>query len=112
MVALLISRGVQGLGAGLLSGLGFAVVRAVLPPRLWTRGTALMSAMYGNGNFAGPAIGGVFAQFGSWRPAFALMAVAGAACGAVVPCALPRGQHRQDSRRTGGRVRVPAGRWC
>ncbi|MFF0248666.1 MFS transporter [Streptosporangium sandarakinum] len=103
MAVLLISRGVQGLGAGLLSGLGFAVIRAALPARLWTRGAALMSAMYGVGNFAGPALGGLFAQFGSWRPAFGVMAVIAAGCGAMVPRVLPRGE------RGGIRVPIPAG---
>ncbi|GAB2485428.1 MFS transporter [Streptosporangium sandarakinum] len=103
MAVLLISRGVQGLGAGLLSGLGFAVIRAALPARLWTRGAALMSAMYGVGNFAGPALGGLFAQFGSWRPAFGVMAVIAAGCGEMVPRVLPRGE------RGGIRVAIPAG---
>ncbi|MEV4018421.1 MFS transporter [Nonomuraea angiospora] len=89
MAVLLASRGVQGFGAGLLSGLGFAVIRSALPPRLWARGTALMSAMYGVGNFAGPALGGLFAQLGSWRLAFAVMAVVAAVCGAFVPRVLP-----------------------
>ncbi|GAA3575067.1 MFS transporter [Nonomuraea rosea] len=106
MAVLLVSRGVQGLGAGLLSGLGFAVIRSALPPRLWTRGTALMSAMYGVGNFAGPALGGLFAQFGSWRLAFAAMAVIGAGCGVLVPRVLPRIEHRE---RAGARVPIPVG---
>ncbi|QFY09417.1 MFS transporter [Nonomuraea phyllanthi] len=103
MAVLLLARGVQGLGAGLLSGLGFAVIRAALPSRLWTRGAALMSAMYGVGNFAGPALGGLFAQFGSWRPAFAAMAVIGAGCGVLVPRVLPRSQGNRK------RVPIPAG---
>ncbi|WP_433211119.1 MFS transporter [Microtetraspora malaysiensis] len=102
MVVLLASRGVQGLGAGLLSGLGFAVIRMALPARLWTRGAALMSAMYGVGNFAGPALGGLFAQFGSWRLAFAAMAVVAAVCGAIVPRVLPH------SERSNARVPIPA----
>lgn len=102
MAVLLVSRGIQGLGAGLLSGLGFAVIRAALPPRLWTRGTALMSAMYGVGNFAGPALGGLFAQLGSWRLAFVTMAVLGAGCAAIVPRVLP------DGERAGARVPIPA----
>ncbi|GAA2300541.1 MFS transporter [Nonomuraea roseoviolacea subsp. roseoviolacea] len=97
MVVLLLSRGVQGLGAGLLSGLGFAVVRSALPPRLWTRGAALMSAMYGVGNFAGPALGGLFAQLGVWRLAFAAMAALAAVCGAMVPRVMPPGE-RSDAR--------------
>jgi MFS family permease len=102
MSVLLMGRGVQGFGAGLLSGLGFAVVRAALPAQLWTRGNALMSAMYGIGNFVGPALGGLFAQFGSWRLAFVVMAVAGAACAVMVPRVLPRGE------RNSTRVPVPA----
>ncbi|WP_157245055.1 MFS transporter [Nonomuraea typhae] len=103
MAVLLAGRGVQGLGAGLLSGLGYAVVRSALPPRLWTRGNALMSAMYGVGNFAGPALGGLFAQFGGWRLAFVLMAVIAAGCGLMVPRVLPRGE------RGDGRAPVPVG---
>ncbi|MEV0614690.1 MFS transporter [Nonomuraea sp. NPDC050404] len=116
MEVLLVSRGVQGLGAGLLSGLGFAVLRSALPARLWTRGAALMSAMYGVGNFAGPALGGLFAQFGSWRLAFVAMAVIGAGCGALVPRVLPRsdrgsghGGERGGGRGGGERVPVPVG---
>ncbi|GGS90859.1 MFS transporter [Nonomuraea spiralis] len=110
MAVLLVSRGIQGLGAGLLSGLGFAVIRSALPSRLWTRGTALMSAMYGVGNFAGPALGGLFAQFGAWRPAFVAMAVLGVGCGALVPRALPRTQRPERSERPGGgRGSVPVG---
>ncbi|MCF3145913.1 MFS transporter [Streptomyces platensis] len=92
MPVLLAGRCLQGLGAGLLSGLGFAVIRSALPRRLWTRGNALMSAMYGVGNFAGPALGGLFAQFASWRLAFVLMAVVATVCGAAVPRVLPRGE--------------------
>ncbi|PRX58978.1 MFS transporter [Nonomuraea fuscirosea] len=91
MPVLLAGRGAQGLGAGLLSGLGFAAVRSALPPRLWARGNALMSAMYGVGNFVGPALGGLFAQFGGWRLAFVTMAVIAGVCGLLVPRVLPRG---------------------
>lgn len=91
MVGLVLGRAAQGLGAGLLSGLGFAVIRTVLPRRLWTRGNALISAMYGVGNFVGPALGGVFSQFGSWRLAFVVMAAAAIAIAVIVPRAMPRG---------------------
>ncbi|GAA0951604.1 MFS transporter [Nonomuraea longicatena] len=90
MALLLGGRAVQGLGAGLLSGLGFAVIRSALPASLWARGSALMSAMYGVGNFAGPALGGLFAQFGSWRGAFVLLAVLAAAGAEVAVRVLPR----------------------
>ncbi|MFC3455144.1 MFS transporter [Amycolatopsis speibonae] len=92
MPVLLLGRGVQGLGAGLLTGLGFALIHSALPPRLWSRGSALISAMFGVGNFAGPALGGFTAQSGSWRSAFAILAVAAAALAIFVPRALPRGE--------------------
>jgi MFS family permease len=96
MAVMLAGRAVQGTGAGLLTGLGFAVLHAALPPRLWTRGTALVSAMFGVGNFVGPALGGLFAQLGSWRLAFAALAFATAAMAAIVPRALPgRGDRGQ-----------------
>jgi MFS family permease len=88
MPAMLAGRGVQGVGAGLLTGFGFAVLHSALPPRLWTRGTALVSAMFGVGNFVGPALGGLFAQLGSWRMAFVALALATAVLAAIVPRAL------------------------
>jgi MFS family permease len=88
MPVLLVGRAVQGTGGGLLAGLGYALIRAVLPARLWTRASALVSAMWGVGTFVGPALGGAFAEFGSWRGAFVALAVVTVLVGAVVPRAL------------------------
>lgn len=90
MPVLLVGRGAQGVGAGLLTGLGFALIHSVLPRQLWVRGSALISAMFGLGNFVGPALGGFFAQFGSWRLAFVVLAVASGVMAAFVPRVLPR----------------------
>ncbi|ONI81276.1 MFS transporter [Actinosynnema sp. ALI-1.44] len=90
MVVMLVGRAVQGVGGGLLAGLGYAVVQAAYPERLWAKATALISAMWGFGTLAGPAIGGAFAQFGAWRLAFWLLAVLGVAIAVIVPRALPR----------------------
>ncbi|KAA0923162.1 MULTISPECIES: MFS transporter [unclassified Rhodococcus (in: high G+C Gram-positive bacteria)] len=89
MELLLVGRTIQGAGGGLLAGLGYAVINAALPQHLWTRGAALVSAMWGVGTFAGPAIGGIFAQFGAWRMAFGVLVVAALAVAALVPKALP-----------------------
>lgn len=89
MPVLLAGRGAQGVGAGLLTGLGFALIYSALPPRLWVRGSALISAMFGVGNFVGPALGGLFAQFGSWRLAFVVLAVAAGVMAAFVRRVLP-----------------------
>ena len=70
MPALLLGRTVQGLGGGVLFALSYALIRVVFDARLWPRAMALVSGMWGVATLGGPAIGGVFAQSGHWRPAF------------------------------------------
>ncbi|MGE5695622.1 MAG: MFS transporter [Candidatus Sericytochromatia bacterium] len=89
MELLLVARTVQGAAGGMLAGLGYAVINAALPSWLWTRASALVSAMWGVSVIVGPAMGGVFAQFGIWRWAFGSLAIATAAMAALVPGALP-----------------------
>ena len=91
MPLLLAGRLVQGLAGGLLAGLGYAVISAVLPQRLWTRASALVSAMWGVGTLVGPAAGGLLAQFGWWRAGFVVLAALATAMSVLVPIALPAG---------------------
>jgi MFS family permease len=88
MEMLLVARTVQGAAGGMLAGLGYAVINAALPNRLWTRASALVSAMWGVSVIIGPAMGGVFAQLGIWRWAFGSLAAATVAMAALVPGAL------------------------
>lgn len=101
MELLLAGRGVQGIGGGLLSGLAFALIRSSLPERAWGRGTAIISAMFGVGTLAGPAIGGAFAQFDGWRAAFGVIAVVAIALGVAATVILP------PSPRSEGTTRLP-----
>jgi MFS family permease len=89
MELLLVARTVQGAAGGMLAGLGYAVINAALPSSLWTRASALVSAMWGVSVIIGPAMGGVFAQFHIWRWAFGSLVVATLAMAALVPGALP-----------------------
>jgi MFS family permease len=89
MELLLVGRTAQGLGGGVLAGLGYAVINAALPQRLWTKASALVSAMWGVGTVLGPAAGGLFAQFGVWRWAFGVLTMATAAMAVLVPFVLP-----------------------
>jgi MFS family permease len=90
MATLLVGRAVQGLGGGLLAGLGYALIQRALPERLWARGAALVSAMWGVGNVMGPAVGGLFGQLGAWRLAFVLLAAVALALVALAVKAIPR----------------------
>jgi MFS family permease len=85
MEVLLAGRFLQGLAGGLLCGLSFAVINAVLPRYLWSRGAAMASATWGVGALLGPALGGVFAQFGAWRWAFGLLAMLSMAMAVLAP---------------------------
>lgn len=89
MELLLVGRVVQGAAGGLLAGLGYAVINSTLPQSLWTKASALVSAMWGVGTLIGPAAGGLFAQYGSWRWAFGVLVGLAAAIAVLVPFALP-----------------------
>jgi MFS family permease len=92
MEILIAGRALQGVAGGLLAGLGYAVINAALPRALWTRASALVSAMWGVATVVGPATGGLFAQFGLWRWAFVAMAIVTALMAVLVPVALTRGR--------------------
>jgi MFS family permease len=92
MEVLIAGRTLQGVAGGLLAGLGYAVINSALPRSLWTKGAALVSAMWGVATLVGPATGGLFAQFGLWRWAFVTMAILTALMALLVPVALP-GRH-------------------
>ena len=88
MEILIAARALQGVAGGLLAGLGYAVINAALPRFLWTRASALVSAMWGVATVVGPATGGLFAQFGLWRWAFVAMAILTVLMAMLVPIAL------------------------
>ena len=90
MELLLVGRVVQGSAGGLLAGLGYAVINSALPQSLWTKASALVSAMWGVGTLLGPAAGGLFAQYGSWRWAFGVLVALAAAIAVLVPFSLAR----------------------
>jgi MFS family permease len=105
MHTLLVGRTLQGAAGGLLTGLSYAIINAALPRSLWTRASALVAAMWGVATVAGPAIGGVFAQFGLWRYAFAAVALLTMAAAVLVPRVLSAG--RGVDRDEAPPVRVP-----
>jgi MFS family permease len=105
MEVLVAGRTLQGAAGGLLAGLGYAVINAALPRSLWTRASALVSAMWGVATVVGPATGGLFAQLGLWRWAFGAMAALTAAMGLLVPVVLPAG--RVDRGDAPAALRVP-----
>jgi MFS family permease len=70
-------RLVQGFGGGLETAVAYVLVRATFPDQTWSRVIALMSTSWSMSVLIGPLVGGLFAQFGSWRGAFVTAAAAG-----------------------------------
>ncbi len=89
MAALLAGRLVQGLGAGMLSSLAFTMIRVLFPEPLWARAISIISAMWGIATLLGPAVGGVFAQFGAWRAGFWTLAAIAPLLAVLVERSMP-----------------------
>jgi EmrB/QacA subfamily drug resistance transporter len=71
MTQLIVTRAVQGLGAGGLLTLAFTIVSDLLPPRDRARYQGIFGAVFGLASLAGPLLGGYFAQH-DWRWIFYL----------------------------------------
>ncbi len=100
MAVLLAARLLQGLGAGLLSALSFSMVRLLFPAALWSRALSVISAAWGIATLAGPAIGGIFAEYGAWRWAFWSALALVPLMALLVAVALPRDLARGPAPRT------------
>jgi MFS family permease len=98
MEIMLVGRTVQGAAGGLLAGLGYAVINTALPSSLWTKASALVSAMWGVGTLLGPAAGGLFSQFSSWRWAFGVLVALTVAMAVLVPIVLPARAQTDEGR--------------
>lgn len=70
MYTLIFARTVEGLAGGTLLSMSYVLIRQVFEERLWSRAIGLVSAMWGIATFSGPAIGGIFSEYGHWRWAF------------------------------------------
>lgn len=70
MIVVILGRAIQGFGGGLFYALAYAVIRLVYRESLWPIAIGLTTVMWGVATLIGPAIGGVFAEFGVWRAAF------------------------------------------
>lgn len=102
MPTLLAGRTLQGLGGGVLVSLAYVLIREVFEPGLWPRAMGLVSAMWGIATLSGPAIGGVFAQWGHWRDAFWSLLPVAAVLAVVVIRWLPAGARSNEPFRLPG----------
>jgi EmrB/QacA subfamily drug resistance transporter len=60
-------RALQGVGAGLMAPLGFAITALIFPPQMRGRGLALIAVIALAASGLGPVLGGVLVEFLSWE---------------------------------------------
>jgi EmrB/QacA subfamily drug resistance transporter len=100
MIQLVLSRGVQGIGAGGLMAMAFAIIGDVVPPNQRGRYTGYLGAVFAVASVAGPLLGGFFVDSLSWRWSFWVNIPVGLAAMAVTSSVLKlkvvRQKHRID----------------
>jgi len=80
MLFLVIARGLQGVGGGMMVGTAFASIPDLFPdPRARVRWQVVMAAAYGIGTAAGPSLGGWMSEHLGWRSTFLINLPVGAA---------------------------------
>jgi EmrB/QacA subfamily drug resistance transporter len=71
MLQLVLARGLQGIGGGMLTGVAFASVSDLFPERLQrVRWQAMLSATFGISTAIGPSLGGWLTENAGWRSVF------------------------------------------
>ncbi|HEV2816231.1 MAG TPA: MFS transporter [Allosphingosinicella sp.] len=70
----LAGRALQGCAAGWVCGLIYVALAILFPGRLLPRAFAILTSVWGVATFAGPLLGGLFADAGAWRGIFWLFA--------------------------------------
>ncbi len=95
MTQLIVFRGVQGLGAGMLMANGMAIVGDLFDPRERGKYQGLFGGVFGFASVLGPALGGWLTDSFSWRWIFYINVPIGIAAFAMLAATLPTPERGQ-----------------
>ncbi|MFT5133376.1 MAG: MFS family permease, partial [Gammaproteobacteria bacterium] len=70
IVQLIVFRGIQGLGGGIIMASSFAAVGDLFPPRERGKWQSMLTGMYGVASMFGPALGGYIVDYLKWQWVF------------------------------------------
>lgn len=93
MTQLIIFRGVQGIGAGVMQTVAFVVIADLFPPAQRAKFQGLFGAVFGLASIVGPALGGIITDGWGWRWVFYINLPVGALALAVLFLYLPNFRH-------------------
>lgn len=96
MGQLIATRALQGIGAGGLMALVFAIIGDIVPPRERPKYMAPFVGVWGIASVAGPLLGGLFTEHLSWRWIFYVNLPVGAITLVVVALVLKLPRNRQS----------------
>ena len=91
-------RVIQGLGAGMIMGIAFAIVADVFTPAERGRWSGLMSGVFASASVLGPLIGGTLTDHASWRWVFYVNIPMGGVALAVLMMGMPNIRPNRDAR--------------
>jgi MFS family permease len=97
---LIAARGVQGVGAAIMTALSMALVGEAVPPERTGRAMGMIGTMSAVGTALGPSLGGLLIAGFGWQSLFLVLAALGAATWLVVRHVLPE---RRQVRKAGVR---------
>lgn len=89
MLELIIFRGFQGIGGGILISLPFIVVGEIFSPRERAKYMGILASVFGLADILGPILGGVITDSLGWRVVFFVNIPVGIAAVALILYSLP-----------------------
>ncbi len=89
MFELIIFRGLQGIGGGILISLPFILVGEIFPPRQRAKYMGILGSVFGLADVMGPLLGGVITDNFGWRGVFFVNIPVGIVAVALIYYSLP-----------------------
>ena len=99
MTALILFRGVQGLGSGILTTGVFTIVADLFPPQLRGKYMGIVTSVFGLSSIIGPLIGGLITDYLSWRWIFYINLPIGIAAVILILLFMPNFKAKEESNR-------------